>query len=178
MNFYRIAAVFFIFHVTWSFAGQDEKITAPLSARDRENILIAAKEIRSAILQKDTKRFFEFISTTQGLTCTDTNYSSKEIKAFLDNKNSYFYLSLFDNKRYSKKCSDGYPEEYPAISENEFLRTANNTVTLIQESNDWVRVVIGSSIKSHYPREWYFHRDGQVWKISGSSFIIGNCSCG
>jgi hypothetical protein len=156
----------------------EKKDVRQLSESDKENIRVTATEIRKAITTNNAKRLLEFVSDAHGLSCTDTEYTHKEIQSFLKNKNSHFYISLFDNNRFAKRCGNDYLGEYPAISEKEFLQSANSTITIIPLENDWVEVVIESPIKSHYPRQWYLHRENQAWRISGSSFIIGSCSCG
>jgi len=85
---------------------------------------------------------------------------------------------LFDTAKFSKQCGDGYSKEYPAIAEIDFLRDANESIEIMQVSNNWAEVTIGSPIKTHYPRLWYLHKEADTWKVSEGSFIIGNCTCG
>jgi hypothetical protein len=136
------------------------------------------KDVRKAIVGKDTKELLKFVSVTNGLTCTDTNYTHKEVKQFLSNKGSYLNISLFDSAQFSKQCGAGYLKEYPAIAEREFLKNANESIKISPLDIDWVEVTIESKRKTHYPRVWYLHREAQTWKVSGGSFIIGNCTCG
>ncbi len=150
----RLFALLLVSLLAASCSGGDET-TAQLTPQDRETILASVKEIRKAILQKDAKLLLQFVSKADGLNCTDTTYSYKEVAAFLANRDSHLYMSLFDNGRYGKQCGIDYPAEYPAIAEAEFLRSANEDVVLIRLSNDWAEAVIRSPVKSHSPREWY-----------------------
>jgi hypothetical protein len=150
-----------------------------LSLRDQEQAQSVVREIRKSILNGDTKTFSLYISATNGLSCTDTQYSKKEANAFLGNRNSIFYVSLLDSKRFVRKCGDSwYSSEYPAISEKEFLQGAHEATTLTKLDNDWIQATIESPIKNHYTRVWYLHREGNTWKVAGGSFIIGSCVCG
>jgi hypothetical protein len=149
-----------------------------LSAHDREDILKTVSAIRAAILSENVDELLRHVSTTQGLSCTDTTYSHKSIKRFLADRGSQLYMALFDSPSFSRECSREYPPEYPAISDRDFLKTASTSVTVVTVRKDWVEVTIKSPMPSHYPRQWYLHREGDAWKLAGSSLIIGNCSCG
>jgi hypothetical protein len=150
-----------------------------LSLKDQEQAQSVVREIRKSILNGDAKAFSMYISATDGLSCTDTQYSKKEANAFLENRASYFYISLFDSKRFEQKCGEsGYPTEYPVISEKEFLQSANEAITLTKLDDNWIQATVDSPIKNHYTRVWYLHREGNTWKVAGSSFIIGSCVCG
>jgi hypothetical protein len=149
-----------------------------LSPDDTQKIHEAVKEVRKAILSKNTKDFLMHVSVTNGLSCTDTNYTHKEVRKFLSHKSSYLYLSLFDVAKFPKQCGDGYSKKYPALAEIEFLKTAHEPIKISKINNDWVEVTIESPIKTHYPRVWYMHREVQSWRLAGGSFIIGNCACG
>jgi hypothetical protein len=148
------------------------------SASEQQAITVAFQTVRQAILAEDISSLLSSISASEGLICTDTRYTGREIQAFLANKQSEFYVSLFRSEAFGEKCGDGYPVEYPALSESEFLRTANASVAITRVDADWARVTITSPVRTHYPREWYFHREGGTWKIGGASFVIGNCTCG
>jgi hypothetical protein len=152
--------------------------TLGLSSAETQKIREVVNEVRKAILSKNTTEFLKHVSVTNGLSCTDTNYTYNEVRKFLSNKDSYLNISLFDSARFSKQCGDGYPQEYPAIAEIEFLQSANESIKVSPLDNDWVEVTIESTIKTHYPLLWYLHREAQTWKVSGGSFIIGNCTCG
>ena len=149
-----------------------------LSAHDREDILKTVSAITAAILSENVDELLHHISITQGLRCTDTNYSYKSIQGFLADKRSHLYMALFDSPLFSRECSGQYSLEYPAISDREFLKTADASVTITPDRKDWVEVTIKSPVPSHYPRQWYLHREGHTWKLAGDSLIIGNCSCG
>jgi hypothetical protein len=150
----------------------------PLSAADKRQINGVVAELRKSILNQDTKGVLRQISVSHGLTCTDTDYSYKDISKFLADKNSYLSISFFETPKFQNKCGYGYPDEFPAISEKEFLKTAKESVKITQIDNDSVEVIIESPIKTHYPRQWYLQKEGKTWKATGSSFIIGNCTCG
>lgn len=149
-----------------------------LSAHDREVILKTVDALRAAILSGNADALLQHVSTTQGLTCTDTKYSYKEVTHFLADKRSHLYMGLFDSPSFGQACAREYPPQYPAISDREFLKSANAAVTIMPVRKDWVEVTINSPVPSHYPRKWYLHKEGEVWKLAGDSLIIGNCSCG
>jgi hypothetical protein len=150
----------------------------PLSDTDKKQINEVVTELRRSILNQDTKAFLRQLSVNDGLACTDTDYTYKDISKFLADKNSHLYISLFDTPKFKKMCGHGYPDEFPALSEKDFLKTAKKSIKIKQIDNDSVEVTIESSIKAHYPRQWYLQREGKTWKATGSSFIIGNCTCG
>jgi hypothetical protein len=87
-------------------------------------------------------------------------------------------MSLFDSARFSQQCGNGYPVKYPAISEQEFLRTANDSMRIVRIEKNWASVTLTSPNPRHCPREWSFHREGGRWKIAGGSWIVGRCACG
>lgn len=149
-----------------------------LSEANQKEIRAVALKVKEAILDENVDEFLRHVSPSEGLTCTDSNYSYKSIERFLRDKNSHLYISLFDSVRFSRQCGNEYPPEYPAISEKEFFRAANDSVQITKLDNDWAKVTFTSSVKSHYPREWYFHREGGTWKLAGGSVVIGSCSCG
>jgi hypothetical protein len=151
---------------------------ATLSAHDRELILKNVDALRAAILSRNADAVLQHVSTTQGLTCTDTRYSYKDITHFLADRRSHLYMGLFDSLSFAQACAREYPPEYPAISDREFLKTANAAVTITTVRKDWVEVTITSPVPSHYPRKWYLHKEGEAWKLAGDSVVIGNCSCG
>jgi hypothetical protein len=151
--------------------------TATFSTADELHIRQAVRVVKEAILKEDVGVLLRQISD-QGLVCTDTNYSSTRIRAFLENKKSHLYMSLFDSKRFSAECGSGYPSQYPAISEQEFLRTADDSMVIVRLDPDWAQVTLTSRNVRHYPREWSLHRDNGKWKLAGNSWIIGRCACG
>jgi hypothetical protein len=156
--------------------GTQDKHT--LSSADAQKIRDVVNETREAIRNNNTKEFLRHVSVKNGLTCTDTDYAYKDVNKFLKEKSSYLYISLFDSSEFSKRCGDGYPKEYPAIAEKEFLQAAYESIKISKLDNDTVEVLIESPIKTHYPRKWYLHREAQSWKVTGGSFIIGECTCG
>jgi len=162
--------------VLWS-APAFAQNTRTFSIADERQIRRAVVALREAILKEDLKQLLRQISGA-GLTCTDTDYSYKMIKAFLTNKRSHLYMSLFDSARFSQQCGSGYPVKYPAISEQEFPQTANDSVRIVRIDSNWARVTLTSPNPRHYPREWSFHREGGTWKVAGGSWIVGRCACG
>ena len=175
----RLITIFFCLQISLSVAATTatENIHG-LSPVDTKKIHEVVNEVRKTILSKNTKGFLMHVSVTNGLSCTDTNYTHKEVKEFLSHKGSHLYISLFDAAKFPKQCGAGYPKEYPALAEIEFLKTAHDQIKISKIDNDWVEVTIESPIKTHYPRVWYLHREAQSWKLAGGSFIIGNCTCG
>jgi len=151
---------------------------AALSAAERQAIEAAVEAVRQAILAEDTAALMRLIDKKEALVCTDTPYSREQVRKFLADKRSHLSLSLYDTREYAKRCGERYPATYPALSEREFLRTADRTPSIKRLDAHWVRVTISSPVKTHYPREWHFHRDGRQWKLAGPGFIIGSCTCG
>ena len=151
--------------------------TRTFSIADERQIRRAVVALREAILKEDLKQLLRQISGA-GLTCTDTDYSYKMIREFLMNKRSHLYMSLFGSARFSQQCGSGYPVKYPAISEQEFLRTANDSMLIVRIETNWASVTLTSPNPRHYPREWSFHREGGTWKVAGGSWIVGRCACG
>ena len=147
------------------------------SIADERQIRRAVVAIREAILKEDLKQLLRQISGV-GLTCTDTGYSHKMIGAFLDDKTSHLYMSLFDSAQFSLRCGNEYPAQYPAISEQEFLRTANDSMLIVRTDSNWARVTLTSPNPRHYPREWSFHREGGTWKVAGGSWVVARCGRG
>jgi hypothetical protein len=149
-----------------------------VSQKDKLEIIEVVIKIKESILSNNSKIFLKHVSLTEGLSCTDTKYSNKEVDTFLKNKNSYLYISLFDSKRFYNQCSNNYQGNFPAISEREFLQNANEDITITRINSNWVEINITSPVKTHYPRKWYLHRESGSWKVSGASFVLGSCTCG
>ena len=166
--------------LVWSVVASAEGVapSPKLSETDVKAIRATVNDIRATIIAGNVKSLLVHISQNEGLACTDTQYSYTEAKAFLQDSNSAFYMSLFDTAKFRKECGSGYPPDYPAISEKEFFKTANQEVSIEAINTNWVKVTIRSPIKSHYERWLYLHREGSVWRVGGGSFIIGNCTCG
>jgi hypothetical protein len=176
---HKLTTILLCLQISLSFAATPTtKNIHVLSPDDMKKIHEVVNDVRKAILSKDTKEILKHVSVTNGLSCTDTNYTHKEVKKFLSNKGSYLYISLFDSTKFSKQCGMGYPKEYPALADNEFFQTAHESIKISMLDNDWVEVTIESPIKTHYQRVWSLHREAKSWKVSGGSFIIGNCTCG
>jgi len=183
MNVNRLASRFAtaVIVVLGSLAGHQAWPAAEgmtFSQADEKAIVGAALEVKKAILTENVEGFLRLVSHTEGLTCTDTWYSSGQIEDFLANKRSDLYLSLFRTKDFTKKCNKEYPTEYPALSDKDFLQTSNESFSVTWLEANWAQVTITSPIKTHYPREWYFHREGSIWRLGGDGFIIGDCTCG
>jgi hypothetical protein len=145
---------------------------------DESRLRAAIASVRTAILAEDARTLLQNISKVASLTCTDTRYTHEEVGAFLRDRASHLYISLFDTSTFSKQCGGQYPAEYPAISEKEFLRSANESVRIVRLDAQWAEVTLTSPVPTHYPREWYFHWESGAWKLAGRSLIVGNCSCG
>lgn len=149
----------------------------PLSTNDQQAIQSSLERVRTAILNEDTSLLVAQISRS-GLTCTDTNFSHNQVAAFLKDKNSFLYISLFDTGRFAKRCGQGYPTENPAISEKEFLSKATDVkIEILSIGQNWAEVIYRSATKGHYQREWIFRREAGGWKLS-EGLIIGGCFCG
>ena len=118
------------------------------------------------------------VSQKERLSCTDTPYTYSQARKFLKDHDSVFYKSLFDSRKFAKDCGAWYPSEYPAISEKEFYSTASHEISIESFDRNWVKVTIQSPVKAHYERWMYLHREGAVWRVTGGSFVIGNCTCG
>jgi len=145
--------------------------------RPQRDIRRVAEELKAAILKEDIEGILRHIHP-DGLTCTDTKNSYQQVRRDLHNKNSHLYLSLFDTARFVKRCGRGYTSEYPAISDKEFFsRAENETIEISESAKDWAKVTIRSSVKSHYPREWDFHKFAGKWKVT-EGYIVGTCTCG
>jgi hypothetical protein len=151
----------------------------PFRLPDSERVQLetTAEAVRVAIIHEDTNEIASIVSKS-GLMCTDTNYSHAQVANFLKNKKSHLWLSLFDSARFSRLCGDGYPSEFPAISEKEFfIKSTNLVITIIATDKRNATVTYQSSTKGHYKRDWYFRKEGSHWKLV-DAFIVGGCFCG
>jgi hypothetical protein len=151
---------------------------ARLTDADQSQIRQVVTELRRAIVAGDATAVGALISPRLGLTCTDTNYSHKQVLDFLSQKRSHLYQSLFDSAAFAKRCGSGYPDEYPAISDQEFLKTANEGFDVSPLDREWVEVTVRSTVAGHYKRVWSLHREAGTWRLAGSGLVIGNCGCG
>jgi hypothetical protein len=153
-----------------------EASQASPSAADQRNLQKVAAEVREAILSEDVNALLRHISRTESLVCTDTGYSYKEVKAFLHDKKSHLYMSLFDSAGFTRLCGAGYQQVYLA-SDRELLRGTGQAISIVGISDLWARVTL-TSAGSKIPIEWYFHREGRAWKLAGGSLSLGSCQCG
>lgn len=148
-----------------------------LSARDRADLLQAAADVRSAILRKDVGALLRVIGR-EGLVCTDTQYSHKEVSRDLRDPTSHLYMSLFDTARFAARCGGEYPIEYPAKSDRDFfVHMPDSPIDVTFAKNDYATVTYRSAVKGYYPPEYSFHKEKGRWRLVGG-LIIGNCTCG
>jgi hypothetical protein len=174
-SFESILIALILLFVGLASAAQTSK---PMSQTDQENLHQVAVALKDAILHEDVEGVLRHISQSNGLTCTDTQIPYRQVKKDLHNKKSHLYISLFDSTRFYKLCGHQYPGEYPAISDKEFFTKASSVSIEIKSIEDgWAQVTYKSQIKSHYPREYTFHKEGPSWKLR-EGFIVGRCSCG
>lgn len=148
-----------------------------LSQTDQQSLRKVAQELREAILHQDLEGVLRHVSKN-GLGCTDSQIPRSMVKKHLYDKNSHFYMSLFDSAKFSKRCGSHYPPEFPAISDKEFfLGAREGIIEIVQLRWGLVQVIFKSPIKGHYQREWDFQKEGDEWKLI-YGVIVGNCSCG
>ncbi len=145
-----------------------------LSIQDRSSIERTVAAIKSAIIHARTGELLQELSATLGLTCTGKTYPYHSVAAFLADKNSYLYLGLFDSAGLARACS----QDYPDVSEQEFLSAGDSADSIAQVGPDWVEVTIRSPLTKHPPRVWSLHRERGSWKLADGSLIVGSCSCG
>jgi hypothetical protein len=137
---------------------------------------LVVSDIRNLILKEDIDHFAKYIGP-DGLFCTDDQFSHADVIAALKDKSSPLYLSLFNSKLLKEKCGEAYSDEYPAISDKEFFKTAKDLKVEVSDLKPgWVEVKISSSVSNQYPRDWTFHRVKGKWKITEG--ILMRCSCG
>jgi len=148
-----------------------------LTQAERSDIQAAVTSVIQSILKVNVRQFIGHVGR-DGLTCTDSEYSLKSIKSFLADKKSHLYLSLFDTRALAERCGTEYSPEFPALSDRDFLRSANKEIEISLLETDWVRVTITSPVETHYKREWILHRESGSWELAGGSFVVGRCSCG
>ncbi|HMS85370.1 MAG TPA: hypothetical protein PKD12_17145 [Nitrospira sp.] len=145
---------------------QTGQMLTPTEAQDiRQFVLI----LKDAILRQGLRHVLQLVSK-DGLICTDTLYPHKEVKAFLEDKKSHLYMSLFDTTRLSQKCGHEYAAEYPAISEKDFLQSVDESFVIKRIEVDWAAVTLTSPNPRHYPRRWSFHRENGKWKVAGDNW--------
>ena len=145
---------------------------------DRQKLAEVALDLKGAILREDAEGVLRHVSRASGLRCTDTQIPYRQIKRDLHNKTSHLYMSVFDSNNWSKRCGSEYPVEYPAISDKEFFATAEQVAMEIEPiEKDWVKVTFKSNKKSQYPREFSFHRERGIWRLT-DGFVVSRCSCG
>lgn len=169
----RIATLTFVLTAS-AFAAPSTEL---LTAADEKEVRAVALGLREAILQEDLKGITRVLSKS-GLTCTDTRIPYHQVVSDLHNKNSHLYLSLFDSARFSRQCGKQYSGDYPAISEKEFFATAPQERMEIKPLEPgWAKVMFRSEIQNHYPREWFFHKEGGRWRFA-DGFVLSRCTCG
>lgn len=148
-----------------------------LSERDRAELLQAATGVRSAILRKDVGALLKLIGS-EGLMCTDTQYSYTNVRRDLYNRSSHLYLSLFDSVRFAAKCGADYPSEYPAKSDQDFFEhMPDSPIDVTFAKKDYATVTYRSTVKGYYPLAYSFHKEQGRWKLV-EGLIVGNCTCG
>jgi len=149
-----------------------------LTTSERVAIVNVVRHVIATIREGNAQELLGYIRTTQGLECTDTAYSYAQVKKALMNPGSYFHQSLFDTVAFAHSCGSEYPDEYPAISDKQFLETSNDEIGVKLFSSNWAEVTIQSPVAGHYKRIWSLYKDAGHWKLAGAGFIIGNCTCG
>lgn len=149
-----------------------------LSESERVELLKVAAAVRGAILNGDVVSLLRFISKGDGLECTDSQYRYGQVAKDLRNKRSFLYMSLFNSEQFSAQCGEGYPAEYPAISDREFFaKSPNSTIEITFASKGQAEVTFHSGSSALYPRKYDFHRESKGWRLVGG-LIIGECTCG
>lgn len=174
----RYILVFFLSLTSVSCVAVRALSKLPLDSYEQTQIHESVIKIKEAILAENITELLKYISSENGLSCTDTKYSYEQIFIFLKNKNSHLYLSLFDEKGFRSLCGSYYPKEYPASSEKEFLKSANDFIMVSKLDESWVQVTMTSQEKNRFPVWWYLHKEDGAWKVSSGSFVIGRCTCG
>ena len=178
MSSRKITIAFLLALSTPLFAFADDARQPDLPGSEDKEIRAVVERVKVAILAGNAQALQREISQNEGLECTDTAYGYAQIKAYLKDRNSVFYKSLFDTSKFRAECGAEYSTSYPAISEKEFYAKASNGVLVESLGENWAKVIIRSPVQSHYERELYLHKEGKVWKVAGGSFVIGACSCG
>jgi hypothetical protein len=149
-----------------------------LSLRDRADLLQVAAAVRAAILRGDSAAFLRFVSTTQGLQCTDTIYRYDKVARFLRDKGSYLYMGLFDSEQFAAQCGEGYSPQYPATSDKSFFeRSPKSSMEITFPSKGYAEVTYAPGAADLYPLKYQFHKEAHGWKLVGG-IVIGDCTCG
>jgi len=148
--------------------------TVELSIHDKVAIRRAVAAIKSAILSGRTDELLRAVSPMLGLTCAGTSYSYHTVAHFLSDRNSHLYMGLFDSAALSRACS----QDFPDVSEQEFLRSGESTDDITKVGPGWVEVTVHSNPPTHPPRVWSLHREAGGWKLADGSLLVGSCSCG
>jgi hypothetical protein len=135
-------------------------------------------QLRQAILDGDAAAVLRHVSREHGLTCTDTGVAYDEIRHDLADRKSHLYLALFDAEGFARRCGDQYGGKYPALSEKAFFAAAPAAEMQVRlRGSDWAEVKFLTPVKTHWPREYQFHREGGRWKwVEG--VVVGRCTCG
>jgi hypothetical protein len=150
---------------------------ADLSAGDRRDVLQTAARVKAAILQHDVSAIMSYISKSEGLTCTDTRYTLRQVSRYIHNSNSELYLGLFDTSQFTRQCGAGYPQNSPKAESDFFAHMADAETKITFESKEYAEVSFYSHLPGYYPRQYMFHREAGRWRLV-SGFIIGSCGCG
>jgi hypothetical protein len=144
-----------------------------------EDLRGVVMQLRRAILDADTAAVLRHVSRQHGLTCTDTQTPYPQIQRDLADKQSHLYIGLFDSAAFARRCgAEGYQAAYPAISEKEFFAAAPDApFEMRQVKPDWATVIFRSPVKTHWPREYVFHRERGQWRLT-DGLIVSRCTCG
>jgi hypothetical protein len=108
----------------------------------------AVGAVRQAVLNGDVRQVLAQLSG-EGVIRADSKYSYQLVPAFLPEHQSHLYTSAFDSPGSSRRCGGQYPVEHPAISDQEFLPTANDSVRTVRIAGDWARVAFTSPNPQH-----------------------------
>ena len=96
-----------------------------------------------------------------------------QVQKDLQRKTSHLYLSLFDSARFSTRCA-----REPRVSDKEFFLSAKaERVEVARTPEGLALVTFASQAKGQPPREWFFRREGDAWKLA-EGLVVGRCSCG
>jgi hypothetical protein len=145
----------------------------------QEDLRKVVIDLRQAIVNGDAAAVLRHVSRQHGLTCTDTEAPYAQVRRDLTDKRSHLYIQLFDTAAFVKRCGTAnYQAAYPPISEKEFFSAAPDAPFEIrQREPGWATVLFRSPVKSHWPREYIFHRESGTWKLTNGP-IVSRCTCG
>ena len=89
----------------WSPAAARQTLHETPSTSDQQAILAAVGNVRRALLSEDVDALLASLSQVAPLACTDSTYSYDEIRAFLQDRSSHLYISLFDTSTFVERCA-------------------------------------------------------------------------